>query len=153
MNHIIPGSIDMANVKFDARTDEDCKHNFDLLLEVFIKNGIPRVCTSTIAELQVIYGIYTVLRKYLQNMGCFCMLCRYCLMIVSHMIQCKYGTARSTYFLESVLVVSSPLLRDNKHRLQEAESVIVILLYAFVYIKQKHKIHEANMIEHDCFVR
>ncbi|XP_047450748.1 DNA (cytosine-5-)-methyltransferase 3 beta, duplicate a isoform X2 [Mugil cephalus] len=42
MNHIIPGSIDMSKVKFDARTDDDCEHNFGLLLEVFHKYGVTR---------------------------------------------------------------------------------------------------------------
>ncbi|KAM9351026.1 DNA (cytosine-5-)-methyltransferase 3 beta, duplicate a [Symphorus nematophorus] len=42
MDWVIPGSVDMANVKFDAQGEDDCKHNFSLLQEAFTKNGITR---------------------------------------------------------------------------------------------------------------
>nr|XP_046252221.1 DNA (cytosine-5-)-methyltransferase 3 beta, duplicate a isoform X2 [Scatophagus argus] len=42
MDCVIPGSVDMTKVKFDAQGEDDCKHNFSLLLEAFSKNGITR---------------------------------------------------------------------------------------------------------------
>lgn len=44
MDCIVPGSVAMTKVKFDAQGEEDCKHNFSLLHEAFTKNGITRVC-------------------------------------------------------------------------------------------------------------
>lgn len=44
MDCIIPGSVAMTKVKFDAQGEEDCKHNFSLLHEAFTKCGITRVC-------------------------------------------------------------------------------------------------------------
>ncbi|XP_041802626.1 DNA (cytosine-5-)-methyltransferase 3 beta, duplicate a isoform X2 [Chelmon rostratus] len=41
MDCVIPGSVDLTKVKFDAQ-GEDCKHNFSLLHEAFSKNGITR---------------------------------------------------------------------------------------------------------------
>ncbi|XP_059189222.1 DNA (cytosine-5-)-methyltransferase 3 beta, duplicate a [Centropristis striata] len=43
MDWVIPGSVDMTQVKFDARGENDCKHNFSLLLEAFSKNSITKV--------------------------------------------------------------------------------------------------------------
>uniref|UniRef100_A0A3Q3DVJ4 Uncharacterized protein n=1 Tax=Hippocampus comes TaxID=109280 RepID=A0A3Q3DVJ4_HIPCM len=43
MDCVIPGSIDMSKVKFDAQAEYDCKHNFSLLQEAFTKNHITRV--------------------------------------------------------------------------------------------------------------
>ncbi|KAM9342417.1 uncharacterized protein KZ484_015140 [Pholidichthys leucotaenia] len=42
MEHILPGSVDLARVRFDAQNEDDCKHNFSLLNEAFNKNGIAR---------------------------------------------------------------------------------------------------------------
>ncbi|XP_070824109.1 DNA (cytosine-5-)-methyltransferase 3 beta, duplicate a [Chaetodon trifascialis] len=42
MDCVIPGSVDLTKVRFDAQGDEDCKHNFSLLHEAFSKNGITR---------------------------------------------------------------------------------------------------------------
>ncbi|XP_061529922.1 DNA (cytosine-5)-methyltransferase 3C-like [Phycodurus eques] len=42
MDCVIPGSIDMTKVKFDAKAEQDCKHNFSLLQEAFTKNRITR---------------------------------------------------------------------------------------------------------------
>ncbi|KAM7405121.1 hypothetical protein PAMP_012406 [Pampus punctatissimus] len=41
MDCVIPGSVDMSKVKFDAQGEDDCKHNFSLLHDAFIKNGGP----------------------------------------------------------------------------------------------------------------
>lgn len=43
MDCIIPGSIAMTKVKFDAHSEDDCKHNFRLLHEAFSKNGLTKV--------------------------------------------------------------------------------------------------------------
>lgn len=37
---IIPGSVDMSKVKFDAKTEDDYRHNFSLLLDAFKQNNI-----------------------------------------------------------------------------------------------------------------
>ncbi|XP_034028908.1 DNA (cytosine-5-)-methyltransferase 3 beta, duplicate a [Thalassophryne amazonica] len=42
MDWIIPGSIDMSKVKFDAQSEDDCKYNFDLLREALSKNGVTK---------------------------------------------------------------------------------------------------------------
>ncbi|XP_019720741.1 DNA (cytosine-5)-methyltransferase 3B-like isoform X2 [Hippocampus comes] len=46
MDCVIPGSIDMSKVKFDAQAEYDCKHNFSLLQEAFTKNHITRSIPS-----------------------------------------------------------------------------------------------------------
>uniref|UniRef100_A0A3B3IHU5 DNA (cytosine-5-)-methyltransferase n=1 Tax=Oryzias latipes TaxID=8090 RepID=A0A3B3IHU5_ORYLA len=43
MDCTIPGSIDLAKVKFDAQCEDDYKHNFTLLQEAFKKQGITEV--------------------------------------------------------------------------------------------------------------
>lgn len=43
MDLVIPGSVDMTKVKFDAQAEDDCKHNFSLLQEAFSKNDITMV--------------------------------------------------------------------------------------------------------------
>uniref|UniRef100_G3PE02 DNA (cytosine-5-)-methyltransferase n=1 Tax=Gasterosteus aculeatus aculeatus TaxID=481459 RepID=G3PE02_GASAC len=43
MDCIIPGSIAMTKVKFDAHSEDDCKHNFRLLHEAFSKNGLTKI--------------------------------------------------------------------------------------------------------------
>ncbi|XP_042264064.1 DNA (cytosine-5-)-methyltransferase 3 beta, duplicate a isoform X1 [Thunnus maccoyii] len=52
MDWVIPGSVDMSKVKFDAQGEDDCKHNFSLLHEAFSKNGI----TKTIPVEELING-------------------------------------------------------------------------------------------------
>ncbi|XP_068180312.1 DNA (cytosine-5-)-methyltransferase 3 beta, duplicate a [Antennarius striatus] len=42
MDCVVPGSVDMTKVKFDAQGEDDCKHNFRLLHEAFSKNDITR---------------------------------------------------------------------------------------------------------------
>ncbi|XP_028264942.1 uncharacterized protein LOC114438071 [Parambassis ranga] len=42
MDCIVPGSVDLRKVKFDAQTEDDCKHNFSLLQEALDKNSITR---------------------------------------------------------------------------------------------------------------
>ncbi|XP_071333214.1 DNA (cytosine-5-)-methyltransferase 3 beta, duplicate a isoform X2 [Trachinotus anak] len=42
MDWVMPGSVDMTKVKFDAQGEEDYKHNFSLLHEAFSKSGITR---------------------------------------------------------------------------------------------------------------
>uniref|UniRef100_A0A3Q3CQ99 DNA (cytosine-5-)-methyltransferase n=1 Tax=Haplochromis burtoni TaxID=8153 RepID=A0A3Q3CQ99_HAPBU len=42
MDCVFPGSIDMSKVKFDAQSEDDCKHNFRLLHEAFSTNGITK---------------------------------------------------------------------------------------------------------------
>lgn len=48
MDWVIPGSVDMTKVKFDAQGEDDCKHNFSLVREAFSKSGITRVCTFSL---------------------------------------------------------------------------------------------------------
>lgn len=43
MDCVFPGAIDMSKVKFDAQSEDDCKHNFRLLHEAFSTNGITKV--------------------------------------------------------------------------------------------------------------
>ncbi|XP_044066690.1 DNA (cytosine-5-)-methyltransferase 3 beta, duplicate a isoform X2 [Siniperca chuatsi] len=52
MDWVIPGSVDMTKVKFDAQGEDDCKHNFSLLHEAFSKSGI----TKTIPVEELIKG-------------------------------------------------------------------------------------------------
>ncbi|XP_062282462.1 DNA (cytosine-5-)-methyltransferase 3 beta, duplicate a [Scomber scombrus] len=52
MDCVIPGSVDLSKVKFDAQGEDDCKHNFSLLHEAFSKNGI----TKTIPVEELING-------------------------------------------------------------------------------------------------
>ncbi|KAM7411410.1 hypothetical protein PAMA_021413 [Pampus argenteus] len=52
MDCVIPGSVDMSKVKFGAQGGDDCKHNFSLLQDAFIKNGI----TETIPVEELING-------------------------------------------------------------------------------------------------
>ncbi|XP_041859964.1 DNA (cytosine-5-)-methyltransferase 3 beta, duplicate a isoform X2 [Melanotaenia boesemani] len=42
MDRTFPGSVDMTKVKFDAQSEDDCKHNFALLRDAFSKKGITR---------------------------------------------------------------------------------------------------------------
>lgn len=43
MDWVIPGSVDMAKVKFDAQCKDDYRHNFSLLCDAFRNNSITRV--------------------------------------------------------------------------------------------------------------
>ncbi|KAM9856149.1 DNA (cytosine-5-)-methyltransferase 3 beta, duplicate a [Aulostomus maculatus] len=43
MDWIVPGSLDITKVKFDARAEDDYKHNFSLLQEAFNKNQITKI--------------------------------------------------------------------------------------------------------------
>uniref|UniRef100_A0A8C5G4Q9 DNA (cytosine-5-)-methyltransferase n=1 Tax=Gouania willdenowi TaxID=441366 RepID=A0A8C5G4Q9_GOUWI len=43
MDCVVPGSVDMNKVKFDAQSEDDCKHNFNLVHEAFNKNSITKV--------------------------------------------------------------------------------------------------------------
>ncbi|XP_042347761.1 DNA (cytosine-5-)-methyltransferase 3 beta, duplicate a [Plectropomus leopardus] len=52
MDWVIPGSVDMTKVKFDAQGEDDFKHNFSLLSEAFSKSGI----TKTIPVDEIIKG-------------------------------------------------------------------------------------------------
>ncbi|XP_068997095.1 uncharacterized protein [Embiotoca jacksoni] len=54
MDCIFPGSVDMTTVKFDAQSEDDCKHNFSLLHEAFSKSGI----TKTVPVKELIKGDY-----------------------------------------------------------------------------------------------
>ncbi|XP_034731435.1 DNA (cytosine-5-)-methyltransferase 3 beta, duplicate a isoform X3 [Etheostoma cragini] len=42
MGLVIPGSVDMAKVKFNAQGEDDCKHNFQLLHEAFRESGVAK---------------------------------------------------------------------------------------------------------------
>uniref|UniRef100_A0A669CGH3 DNA (cytosine-5-)-methyltransferase n=1 Tax=Oreochromis niloticus TaxID=8128 RepID=A0A669CGH3_ORENI len=42
MDCVFPGSVDMTKVKFDAQSEDDCKHNFSILHEAFSTNGITK---------------------------------------------------------------------------------------------------------------
>ncbi|XP_033484566.2 uncharacterized protein LOC117258142 isoform X2 [Epinephelus lanceolatus] len=42
MDWVIPGSVDLTKVKFDAQGEDDCKHNFSLLTEALSKSGITK---------------------------------------------------------------------------------------------------------------
>ncbi|XP_070695072.1 DNA (cytosine-5-)-methyltransferase 3 beta, duplicate a [Pempheris klunzingeri] len=52
MDWVVPGSVDMTKVKFDAQDKEDYKHNFALLHEAFSKSSI----TKTIPVEELING-------------------------------------------------------------------------------------------------
>uniref|UniRef100_A0A4W6EDZ1 DNA (cytosine-5-)-methyltransferase n=1 Tax=Lates calcarifer TaxID=8187 RepID=A0A4W6EDZ1_LATCA len=39
----VPGSLDLSKVKFDAKTEDDCKHNFTLLNKALSKSGFTRI--------------------------------------------------------------------------------------------------------------
>lgn len=44
MDWVIPGSVDMSKVKFDAQCEDDYRHNFSLLRHAFRKNSLTKVC-------------------------------------------------------------------------------------------------------------
>lgn len=44
MDWVIPGSVDLKKVKFEAQGEDDYRHNFSLLQEAFEKNNITMVC-------------------------------------------------------------------------------------------------------------
>lgn len=44
MDWVIPGSVDLKKVKFEAQGEDDYRHNFSLLREAFEKNNITMVC-------------------------------------------------------------------------------------------------------------
>ncbi|XP_077369408.1 DNA (cytosine-5)-methyltransferase 3C-like isoform X2 [Festucalex cinctus] len=46
MDCVIPGSVDMDKVKFDAQSERDCKHNFSLLQDALTENHINRSIPS-----------------------------------------------------------------------------------------------------------
>uniref|UniRef100_A0A8C5E0E8 DNA (cytosine-5-)-methyltransferase n=1 Tax=Gouania willdenowi TaxID=441366 RepID=A0A8C5E0E8_GOUWI len=48
MDCVVPGSVDMNKVKFDAQSEDDCKHNFNLVHEAFNKNSITKVLEQLI---------------------------------------------------------------------------------------------------------
>ncbi|XP_034091529.1 DNA (cytosine-5)-methyltransferase 3A-like isoform X4 [Gymnodraco acuticeps] len=52
MDLVIPGSVDMTQVKFDVQSDDDCMHNFGLLCKAFDKSSI----TKTIPIVELIRG-------------------------------------------------------------------------------------------------
>lgn len=41
----------MKEVKFDAQSEDECKHNFALVLDAFRKNNIKRVCPRLLFHL------------------------------------------------------------------------------------------------------
>ncbi|KAK2851769.1 hypothetical protein Q5P01_008045 [Channa striata] len=55
MDCVIPGSVDMTKVKFDAQVEDDYKHNFRLLHEAFSKSNI----TKNIPVEKLIRGDFT----------------------------------------------------------------------------------------------
>lgn len=44
MDLVVPGSVDMTQVKFGVQSDDDCMHNFGLLCKAFDKSSITKVC-------------------------------------------------------------------------------------------------------------
>ena len=40
MDWLFPGSVDMRQVKFQAKHEEEFRHNYNLLIEAFAKKGI-----------------------------------------------------------------------------------------------------------------
>lgn len=52
MDRVVPGSVDMSTVKFDAQSEDDYRHNFSLLRHAFRKNSITKV-----SDLCLISGI------------------------------------------------------------------------------------------------
>ncbi|XP_008277301.1 DNA (cytosine-5)-methyltransferase 3B-like [Stegastes partitus] len=67
MDCVIPGSIDMTKVKFDAQSEEDYRHNFSLLHESFRKNGI----TKTMPVEELIKGNFKSNFEVLKWFKCF----------------------------------------------------------------------------------
>lgn len=55
MDWVLPGSVDMTKVKFDAQDEDDYKHNYSLLHEAFSKSGITRVCCCFFTSLLHFY--------------------------------------------------------------------------------------------------
>ncbi|KAI4793965.1 hypothetical protein KUCAC02_032365, partial [Chaenocephalus aceratus] len=52
MDLVVPGSVDMTQVKFGVQSDDDCMHNFGLLCKAFDKSSI----TKTIPIVELIRG-------------------------------------------------------------------------------------------------
>uniref|UniRef100_A0A8C6MG11 DNA (cytosine-5-)-methyltransferase n=1 Tax=Nothobranchius furzeri TaxID=105023 RepID=A0A8C6MG11_NOTFU len=42
MDYTFPGSVDLSKVKFDAQSEDDCRHNYSLLQEAFTALGVTR---------------------------------------------------------------------------------------------------------------
>lgn len=72
MDCVIPGSVDMTKVKFDAQGEDECKHNFRLLHEAFSKSGITKVRTfHPAAEQQEFFVSFSVTDAFFCPAICF----------------------------------------------------------------------------------
>ncbi|XP_051805509.1 DNA (cytosine-5)-methyltransferase 3C-like [Acanthochromis polyacanthus] len=67
MDCVVPGSVDMTKVKFDAQSEDDYRHNFSLLHDAFSSNGI----TKTLPVEELIKGDFRSSFEVLKWFKCF----------------------------------------------------------------------------------
>lgn len=89
---VLPGSVDMSKVKFDAKSEDDCRHNFSLLREAFSENKITTVCTvgSDFFHPVCKNGLKTMLRyswtmKRSMPMFFFCLCASDCVLVIAEL--------------------------------------------------------------------
>uniref|UniRef100_A0AAQ5XLD7 DNA (cytosine-5-)-methyltransferase n=1 Tax=Amphiprion ocellaris TaxID=80972 RepID=A0AAQ5XLD7_AMPOC len=67
MDCVVPGSVDMTKVKFDAQSEDEYRHNFSLLHDAFSSNGI----TKTLPVEELIKGDFKSSFEVLKWFKCF----------------------------------------------------------------------------------
>lgn len=60
MDWVIPGSVDMSKVKFDAQCEDDYRHNFSLLRHAFRKNSITKVSALCLVSDVTSYSVFSI---------------------------------------------------------------------------------------------
>ncbi|XP_040008576.1 DNA (cytosine-5-)-methyltransferase 3 beta, duplicate a [Xiphias gladius] len=98
MDWVIPGSVDMTEVKFDAQSEDDCRHNFSLLQEAFSKSGI----TRTIPVEELIKGDFQSNFEILKWFKVF---------YIENVKSKEYDPLKARYSHDISPIVSSPQLR------------------------------------------
>lgn len=64
MDWVIPGSVDMSKVKFDARCKDDYRHNFSLLCDAFRNNSITRVSALCLMSDATNHSVFSIHVKF-----------------------------------------------------------------------------------------
>lgn len=70
MDRVIPGSVDMSKVKFDAQCTDDYRHNFSLLCDAFRNNSITRVSALCLMSGATNHSVFSVHVKFFFSHFC-----------------------------------------------------------------------------------
>lgn len=65
LDRVIPGSVDMSKVKFDAQCEDDYRHNFSLLHDAFRNNSITTVSAPCLISDVTSHSVSRVHIKFL----------------------------------------------------------------------------------------